>query len=102
MKVFNSTKLVLVTGFIASNEHGNISTLGRGGSDFTATILAKYIHPKIILHDCQVKDYHVTYEYLDKIKETRTLCVFEIKEDIDLKDGVGYRTDKQHRHLRVG
>lgn len=44
------------------------------------------INPKIILHDCHRKDYHVTYKYLDKIKETRTLCVFEIKEDIDLKE----------------
>ncbi|MEM4642908.1 MAG: aspartate kinase [Candidatus Caldarchaeum sp.] len=30
----------VVTGFIATNEEGVITTLGRGGSDYTATILA--------------------------------------------------------------
>jgi aspartate kinase len=30
---------VVVTGFVAANQHGVTSTLGRGGSDYTATIL---------------------------------------------------------------
>jgi len=30
----------IITGFIARNKEGHITTLGRGGSDFTATILA--------------------------------------------------------------
>ncbi|KXI28584.1 lysine-sensitive aspartokinase 3 [Paraglaciecola hydrolytica] len=35
-------KSVLVTqGFIGSDEHGNTTTLGRGGSDFTAALLAE-------------------------------------------------------------
>ncbi|EDM37065.1 bifunctional protein: aspartokinase I; homoserine dehydrogenase [Pedobacter sp. BAL39] len=34
----NSEKLLFVTGFIASNEHGRVTTLGRGGSDYTAAI----------------------------------------------------------------
>ncbi|MCL4157884.1 UNVERIFIED_CONTAM: hypothetical protein GTU68_000937, partial [Idotea baltica] len=33
-------KLQIVTGFISSNEEGLTTTLGRGGSDFTAAILA--------------------------------------------------------------
>lgn len=39
---FNSVKqsVVLLPGFIASDEKGNTTTLGRGGSDFTASILA--------------------------------------------------------------
>lgn len=39
---FNSIKqsVVLLPGFIASDEKGNTTTLGRGGSDFTAAILA--------------------------------------------------------------
>ena len=39
---FNSVKqsVVLLPGFIASDEKGNTTTLGRGGSDFTAAILA--------------------------------------------------------------
>jgi protein O-GlcNAc transferase len=44
------------------------------------------IHPKIILHDCKRKEYHVTYEYLNKIKQTSRLCVFEIKEGVNLKE----------------
>jgi len=34
----NQGKLLFVTGFIASNSEGRITTLGRGGSDFTAAI----------------------------------------------------------------
>lgn len=34
----HSDKLLLVTGFISSNEAGQITTLGRGGSDYTAAI----------------------------------------------------------------
>lgn len=34
----NKDKLILVTGFIASNDAGQITTLGRGGSDYTAAI----------------------------------------------------------------
>lgn len=36
----NPVKLVVVPGFIAKNEQGVPSTLGRGGSDFTAAIFA--------------------------------------------------------------
>ncbi|RZM28887.1 MAG: bifunctional aspartate kinase/homoserine dehydrogenase I [Pedobacter sp.] len=36
----NPDKLLFVTGFIASNEEGRITTLGRGGSDYTAAIWA--------------------------------------------------------------
>ncbi|PWG80969.1 bifunctional aspartate kinase/homoserine dehydrogenase I [Pararcticibacter amylolyticus] len=34
----NKGKLIFVTGFIASNDEGRITTLGRGGSDYTAAI----------------------------------------------------------------
>ncbi|WP_316817883.1 bifunctional aspartate kinase/homoserine dehydrogenase I [Pedobacter nyackensis] len=34
----NSDKLLFVTGFISSNDQGRITTLGRGGSDYTAAI----------------------------------------------------------------
>jgi aspartate kinase len=30
----------VVTGFIGSDQYGNITTIGRGGSDYTATIIA--------------------------------------------------------------
>ena len=34
----NKSKMLFVTGFIASNDEGRITTLGRGGSDYTAAI----------------------------------------------------------------
>ncbi len=36
----NPGKLMFVTGFIAANERGRVTTLGRGGSDYTAAIIA--------------------------------------------------------------
>ncbi|NER08929.1 aspartate kinase [Muriicola jejuensis] len=35
-----SAKVVILPGFIASSEDGNVTTLGRGGSDYTASIIA--------------------------------------------------------------
>ncbi len=35
----SDTQIALITGFIASNEQGETTTLGRGGSDYTASIL---------------------------------------------------------------
>ncbi len=40
--------LPVVTGFIAKNLHGEITTLGRGGSDFTAAIIGRALHVKEI------------------------------------------------------
>jgi aspartokinase/homoserine dehydrogenase 1 len=40
----NKDKLLLVTGFIASNEAGQITTLGRGGSDYTAAIFGSALN----------------------------------------------------------
>src|SRR3989344_3003492 len=38
-KLTNVKDLPVVTGFIANDEEGNITTLGRGGSDYTASII---------------------------------------------------------------
>lgn len=38
--LFNSHIAPVITGYIASTQNGEITTLGRGGSDFTATIVA--------------------------------------------------------------
>lgn len=37
-------KLIFVTGFIASNEEGRITTLGRGGSDYTAALFGSALN----------------------------------------------------------
>ncbi|MBC7525020.1 MAG: bifunctional aspartate kinase/homoserine dehydrogenase I [Flavobacterium sp.] len=36
----NKSKVILLPGFIASDDEGNTTTLGRGGSDYTAAIIA--------------------------------------------------------------
>ena len=40
----NNDKIIFTTGFIASNEEGRITTLGRGGSDYTAAIIASALN----------------------------------------------------------
>lgn len=44
----NPGKLFFVTGFIASNDKGRITTLGRGGSDYTASIIGSALHADTI------------------------------------------------------
>lgn len=41
-------KLLIFPGFIASDENGNTTTLGRGGSDYTAAILAAGSHARVL------------------------------------------------------
>ncbi|MDF2478049.1 MAG: aspartate kinase [Sphingobacterium sp.] len=41
--ISHGDKLLFVTGFIGSNEHGRITTLGRGGSDYTAAIFGSIL-----------------------------------------------------------
>ena len=40
----NKDKMLFVTGFIASNDAGQITTLGRGGSDYTAAIFGSALN----------------------------------------------------------
>jgi aspartate kinase len=39
LPLFNNKVIPVVTGFIAATEEGDVTTLGRGGSDYTAAIL---------------------------------------------------------------
>ena len=41
-------KVVLLPGFIASDDHGRTTTLGRGGSDYTAAIIAAAIKADVL------------------------------------------------------
>lgn len=40
--------LFIVPGFIAANEHGNTTTLGRGGSDYTAAIIGAAVTASLV------------------------------------------------------
>ena len=42
--VQNADKMLFVTGFVASNDANRVTTLGRGGSDYTAAILASALN----------------------------------------------------------
>jgi aspartokinase/homoserine dehydrogenase 1 len=44
----NKGKLLVVTGFIASNDAGQVTTLGRGGSDYTAAIFGSALNASAI------------------------------------------------------
>ena len=44
----HSGKLLFVTGFIGSNEQGRVTTLGRGGSDYTAAIFGSVLNASAI------------------------------------------------------
>ncbi|MCW3088323.1 MAG: bifunctional aspartate kinase/homoserine dehydrogenase, partial [Sediminibacterium sp.] len=44
----NPHQLYIVPGFIASDTQGNITTLGRGGSDYTAAIFASALHAGVL------------------------------------------------------
>lgn len=44
----HANKLLFVTGFIGSNDKGRITTLGRGGSDYTAAIFGSVLGASVI------------------------------------------------------
>lgn len=44
----NSAKIVMLPGFVAKTENGEVSTLGRGGSDYTAAIIAAATDSEIL------------------------------------------------------
>jgi len=43
-----SADVILVPGFIASDEKGDTTTLGRGGSDYSAALLANYVNASVL------------------------------------------------------
>lgn len=44
----NTSNVILIPGFISSNENGDVTNLGRGGSDYTAAILAATLNASIL------------------------------------------------------
>jgi aspartokinase/homoserine dehydrogenase 1 len=47
-KIGKLTKFVIIPGFIASNSRGETTTLGRGGSDYTAAIIAAALDAEVL------------------------------------------------------
>ncbi|MFW9970197.1 MAG: aspartate kinase [Candidatus Odinarchaeota archaeon] len=50
----NRFGLLCITGFIGRNKLGSITTLGRGGSDYTATIIARVLYDAVNEKDIKV------------------------------------------------
>lgn len=48
LAITHADKLMFITGFIGSNDKGRITTLGRGGSDYTAAIFASVLGTTVI------------------------------------------------------
>ncbi len=48
LKLLKDNEVVITQGFIASDYEGKTTTLGRGGSDYSAAILASYLNAKEI------------------------------------------------------
>ncbi|MEI6866054.1 bifunctional aspartate kinase/homoserine dehydrogenase I [Flavicella sp.] len=44
----NNSQIIVIPGFVASNKSGETTTLGRGGSDYTAAILASALNASIL------------------------------------------------------
>ncbi len=44
----NNSKIVVLPGFVAATENGEASTLGRGGSDYTAAIIAAAVNASML------------------------------------------------------
>lgn len=48
LAITHSDKLMFVTGFIGANKNGRLTTLGRGGSDYTAAIFGSILGAEVI------------------------------------------------------
>lgn len=55
-----SSKLVVLGGFIGSNQNGEITTLGRNGSNLTAALIAKYTNAEEFLNFTHVDGIYTT------------------------------------------
>lgn len=97
MKRLQEYDVIVVGGFIGVSYLGNVTTLGRGGSDYSATLFAKMLHLKEVeiytdvdgvynkdpkLENCAVKYDRLSYDEMLNIK-SRVLhdrCVNYAKE----------------------
>lgn len=73
--------LPIVTGFIASDEKGNTTTLGRNGSNYSASLLAKYLKADEVLNYTHVNGiYTANPDFVDDARIIRYLNYQEANE----------------------
>lgn len=78
----NGTRLIILPGFIASDKNGITTTLGRGGSDFTASLIAAASNARILeiwtdVNGMMTADPRV-------VKEAKTIGNISYKEALEL------------------
>ncbi len=78
---FNNGDIPIVTGFIAANEKGETTTLGRNGSNYTAALLANYLDAEEMLNYTHVNGiYTANPDLVRKAKIIENLSYDEANE----------------------
>ncbi len=80
-KILSQGKVAVVTGFIAESVEGHVTTLGRGGSDYTATLLASFLDASEIRFYTNVEGVlSANPEIIPEARTIEKLCFEEIIE----------------------
>ena len=82
MADLNDGKVVIVAGFQGCDEEGNITTLGRGGSDTSAVALAAALHPDECLIFTDVDGIYTTDPRV--VSDARKLDVVAFEEILEM------------------
>ncbi|OYU83058.1 MAG: bifunctional aspartate kinase/homoserine dehydrogenase I [Flavobacterium sp. BFFFF2] len=78
----NENKIILLPGFIASSSNGHTTTLGRGGSDYTAAILAAGVHAAQLEIWTDVSGMFTAHPKL--VKQARPIEIISYQEAMEL------------------
>lgn len=82
LKLFDETNIILTTGFIGRNENNILTTLGRGGSDYTATLIGSLVKANEILIFSDVNGFLTADP--KKINSAQIIKTINIKEAAEL------------------
>ena len=85
MADLNDGKVVIVAGFQGCDEEGNITTLGRGGSDTSAVALAAALHADECLIFTDVDGIYTTDPRV--VSDARKLDVVAFEEILEMEIG---------------
>ena len=78
----NVDSISVITGFIGKNEHGQITTLGRGGSDYTAAIIGAVLDAEEIQIWTDVDGMMTSDPRI--VKEAKTIPIISFNEAAEL------------------
>lgn len=78
----NSTQVIVLPGFIARSDDGEFTTLGRGGSDYTAAIVASVTQAEVLEIWTDVSGMYTANPKL--VKQARTIANINYEEAMEL------------------